>query len=47
MTIKNASTVTGNTAPAGSGADVYNATVLYADGTSLLGTLDGNAALRS
>jgi hypothetical protein len=44
VTVKNSSKITGNTAPVGFGADVYNQGVLYADSTSInsLGTLDGN-----
>jgi parallel beta-helix repeat protein len=42
--VKNHSSITGNTAPAGSGADVYNLGSLYADSTSInsLGILNGN-----
>jgi hypothetical protein len=44
VTVKNHSSITGNTAPAGSGADVYNLGTLYADSTSInsLGILNGN-----
>jgi predicted outer membrane repeat protein len=44
VTIKNKSSISGNTAPAGFGADVDNLGVLYWDGTGTLGTLDGNPA---
>jgi hypothetical protein len=44
VTVENHSSITGNTAPAGSGADVYNLGLLYWDGTGTLGTLDGNPA---
>jgi hypothetical protein len=42
--VKNHSSITGNTAPAGLGADVYNLGTLYADSTSInsLGILNGN-----
>ena len=43
--VKNSSTITGNTAPAGFGADVYNLGVLYLDSTSMIGILDGNPAV--
>jgi hypothetical protein len=39
------SSITGNTAPAGYGADVYNLGVLHFDSTSTIGTLDGNPPL--
>jgi hypothetical protein len=44
VTVQNSSTITGNTAPVGFGADVYNQGVLYADSTSInsLGIVDGN-----
>jgi hypothetical protein len=42
LTVKNSSSITGNTAPAGFGADVYNLGVLYLDSTSTIGVLDGN-----
>ena len=43
-TVKNSSTITGNAAPAGYGADVYNLGKLYVDSTSInmLGIDDGN-----
>src|SRR5438552_4113229 len=44
-TIKNSSSITGNTAPAGLGADVYNQGVLYQDISSIIGILDGNPAV--
>jgi predicted outer membrane repeat protein len=44
VTVKNSSSITGNTAPAGYGADVYNLGVLYLDSTSTIGILDGNPA---
>jgi predicted outer membrane repeat protein len=45
VTIKNSSSITGNAAPAGFGADVYNLAVLYLDSTSTIGILDGNSAI--
>ncbi len=42
VTVKNSSSITGNTAPVGFGADVYNLGVLHWDGTGTLGILDGN-----
>jgi predicted outer membrane repeat protein len=42
VTVKNSSSITGNTAPAGFGADVYNLGVLYLDSSSTIGILDGN-----
>ena len=45
VTVKNSSSITGNTAPAGFGADVYNAGVVYLEvSTSIIGILDGNPA---
>jgi predicted outer membrane repeat protein len=44
VTVKNSSSITGNTAPVGFGADVYNLGVLYTDSTSTIGILDGNPA---
>jgi hypothetical protein len=44
LTVTNSSTITGNTAPVGFGADVYNLGVLYLDATSVIGILDGNPA---
>jgi hypothetical protein len=44
VTIQNDSMITGNTAPLGFGADVYNEGVLYLDSTSTIGILDGNFA---
>jgi uncharacterized protein (TIGR03118 family) len=44
-TVEISSSITGNTAPAGYGADVYNLGVLYLDSTSTIGTLDGNPPL--
>jgi predicted outer membrane repeat protein len=41
VTVKNSSSITGNTAPAGAGADVYDLGVLYLDSTSTIGVLDG------
>jgi hypothetical protein len=46
VTIQNDSMITGNTAPLGLGADVYNLGVLYLDSTSTLGILDGNPATK-
>jgi len=45
VTVKNSSSITGNTAPVGFGADVYNLGVLYLDSTSIIGILDGNPAV--
>jgi hypothetical protein len=45
VTVKDHSTITGNTAPLHYGADVYNQSVLYLDSTSTIGTLDGNPAV--
>jgi hypothetical protein len=45
VTIKNDSMITGDTAPLGFGADVYNLGVLYLDSTSTIGILDGNPAV--
>ena len=44
VTVKNSSSITGNTPSAGVGDDVYNLGTLYLDGTSIIGVLDGNAA---
>src|SRR5262249_27637026 len=44
VTVKNDSSISGNPAPTGFGADVDNLGVLYWDGTGTLGTLDGNPA---
>src|SRR5260370_1109854 len=44
VTVENSSTITGNTAPVGFGADVYNLGVLYLDASSIIGILDGNPA---
>jgi hypothetical protein len=46
VTVKNSSNITGNTAPVGFGADVYNQGVLYLDSSSTIGILDGNPAVR-
>jgi hypothetical protein len=40
VTVQNASNITGNTASL-LGADVYNLGVLYLDGTSTIGVLNG------
>ncbi len=45
VTVKNSSTITGNTAPLGFGADVYNYDVLYLDSSSTIGIRDGNPAV--
>jgi hypothetical protein len=42
VTVENSSTITGNSAPIGFGADVYNQGVLHVDATSVIGILDGN-----
>jgi hypothetical protein len=41
-TVKNSSSITGNAAPLGFGADVDNQGVLYLDSSSIIGILDGN-----
>ena len=46
VTVKNSSSITGNTAPVGFGADVDNLGVLYLDSTSTIGILDGKPAVR-
>ena len=43
-TVKNSSSITGNTAPVGFGADVDNQGLLHLDSTSTIGILDGNPA---
>jgi predicted outer membrane repeat protein len=45
-TVKNFSSITGNTAPVGAGADADNQGVLYLDGSSTIGILNGNPAVR-
>lgn len=45
VTVKNSSSITGNTAPVGFGADVDNLGVLYEDISSNIGILDGNPAV--
>ncbi len=45
VTVENSSSITGNTAPAGYGADLYNLGVLYLDSSSTIGVLDGNPAI--
>jgi hypothetical protein len=44
VTVENASSITGNTA-SDLGADVYNLSLLYRDGTSAIGILNGNPAI--
>ncbi len=44
-TVKNSSSITGNSAPSGDGADVYNQGTLYLDSTSKIGVLDGNPSV--
>lgn len=46
VTVQNSSGISGNTSPAGQGADVYNLGVIYVDGTSIgkTGIVDGNPA---
>ncbi|MFL5242059.1 MAG: hypothetical protein ACJ8FY_08120 [Gemmataceae bacterium] len=44
-TVENSSSITGNSAPLGFGADVYNHFVLNLDSISTIGILDGNAAV--
>jgi hypothetical protein len=46
VTIQNDSMITGNTAPLGFGADVYNLGTLYLDSTSTIDVLDGNPATK-
>jgi parallel beta-helix repeat protein len=47
VTVKNSSSITGNTSPVGFGADVYNLGVLKVDSTSIsmIGVIDGNPAI--
>jgi hypothetical protein len=45
VTVRNDTSITGNTAPLGFGADVYNQSVLYLDSASAIGILDGNPAV--
>jgi hypothetical protein len=45
VTVKNSSSITGNTAPIGVGADIDNLGVLYLDRSSTIGVLDGNPAM--
>ena len=40
--VENSSSITGNTAPVGFGADVYNLGVLYLDASSIIGILNGS-----
>jgi len=42
LTVSNSSTITGNTAPVGFGADVFNGGVLHQDLSSFIGILNGN-----
>jgi hypothetical protein len=44
VTVENSSRITGNTAPVGFGADVYNGSLVYLDASSIIGILDGNPA---
>lgn len=44
VTVKDDSSVIGNTAPTGFGSDVDNLSVLYVDSSSTIGSLDGNPA---
>jgi hypothetical protein len=45
LTVENSSSISGNSAPVGSGADVFNEGVLYLDRSSTIGILDGNPAV--
>jgi hypothetical protein len=45
LTVENSSSITGNTAPVGFGADVYNQGVLYWDLSSGITVLDGNGSV--
>lgn len=45
VTLENFSNITGNTAPIGLGADVYNLGIVHLDGTSSIGVLDGTLAV--
>jgi hypothetical protein len=45
VTVKNSSSISSNSAPAGFGADVYNLGALYLDSTSMIGILDRNPAI--
>jgi hypothetical protein len=44
LTVSNFCTISGNSAPVGFGADVYNLGVMYLDSSSVIGILDGNPA---
>jgi predicted outer membrane repeat protein len=44
-TVENSSSITGNTAPAGAGADVFNKGTLYLDSTTTIGVFNGNPAV--
>ena len=44
LTVENSSSIIGNFAPVGFGADAYNSGVLDLDSTSTIGILDGNPA---
>jgi len=46
VTVENSSSVNGNTAPAGEGADIYNLGVVYLDSTSSIGIVDGIVVTR-
>ena len=46
VTVENSSSITGNSAPVGFGADVDNLGVLYLDASSIIGILDGKPAVR-
>ena len=45
LTVSNSSTICGNSAPIGFGADVFNAGVLYQDSSSTIYILNGNPAV--
>jgi hypothetical protein len=46
VTVKNSSSITGNSAPVGFGADVYNQGVLYLDSSSKIGILNGTGTVK-
>jgi len=45
VTVSSSSNISGNTAPVGFGADVYNLGTLFLDASSIITILDGNPAV--
>ena len=45
MTVENSSIIFENTAPSGTGPDVFNNGGVYVDGSSTIGVLDGVPAI--